>query len=113
MKVPFLLVAVAVAFGCSTPQEDRIAREAHLQKKYASYSTAELKLRRNQIVAMLGATKKDIDIKIGPPLAMALMDDSGKVQDLLEEKNAIERELLRRWNGGDTDAKLDIFSREL
>lgn len=59
---------------------------------------------------MLGRGGESIDIKFGSPLAMAMMDDDGRVEDLYNEKNEIERELLRRWKGGEETARLKIFA---
>jgi hypothetical protein len=92
------LLLVLFLFGCATTPE----------KKYTKTSTAELKLRHTQCVEFLTAEKKNIDIKFGPPLAMAMMGDGGR-GDRIKEKEEIEHELLRRYQAGDKDAYLPIF----
>jgi hypothetical protein len=108
-----LTIACTAIVGCShiAPGTQHSIQTKLGQRKYASQSTDELKLRRNQIIEMLGAGRKEIDIKIGSPLAMAMMDDDGKIEDLFKEKNEIERELLRRWKAGDEGAKVETFSQ--
>jgi hypothetical protein len=97
MKIIRVLVLMMVV-GCATTPE----------QKYVNTTTAELKLRHTQCVQFLVAEKKEIDIKFGPPLAMAMMGDGGR-GDRIKEKEEIEKELLRRYQSGDKSAFLPIF----
>jgi hypothetical protein len=79
----FLLAAVFV-FGCATQP---------LQQKYASYSTGQLQLKRQQLAEQI----PDIDIHFG------IWGGSGGIR---KEKEEIEMELLRRFEAGDQAAEL-------
>lgn len=92
MKPALVIVCAIFLVGCAT-----------LSKQ----STSELKLRHAQLEQYLASEKKGFEFKFGPPLAMAIMGDER--QDRIEEKESIERELLRRWKHGDKDAHLPIF----
>lgn len=75
--------------------------------KFSKRSTADLKLRHAQIIEALGMDANRIDVKIGHPFFMG----SGDRKDRIEEKENIERELLRRYEAGDKGAHLPIFDR--
>jgi hypothetical protein len=98
--------------GCShiAPGTQHTIQTKLGQRKYASYPTDELKLRRAQLIEMVGTSGGKIEFKSGSPLAMPMMDDDGRVEDLYKEKNEIERELLRRWKAGDEEARLGAFA---
>lgn len=98
MKILLGLMFCIVFAGCATPE-----------KKYAHVSTPELQLRRQQCVDFIAAKSNRTEFKFGPPLAMAMMGDGG-LQDRIEEKEKIERELLRRYRAGDAEAFLPIFN---
>ncbi len=65
---------------------------ASIDTKVARLSTSELELRRQQIQYRLGATAGQWSYGWGP----GSHDVIGERNDLLKEKEAIERELLRR-----------------
>lgn len=93
MKAFILLLAVLLV-GCSS-----------IEKKIAQTSTPELKLRHQQLASSLGYDKNQPDIDFLKPVWMRGPSKSERI----EEKEAIERELLRRYSAGDSNAKLDIF----
>ena len=65
---------------------------ASIDSKVAKLSTSELELRRQQIQYRLGATAGQWSFGRG----LGSHDVIGERNDLLKEKEAIERELLRR-----------------
>jgi hypothetical protein len=65
---------------------------ASIDSKVARMSTSDLKLRRQQIEYRLAATAGQWSFGRG----LGSHDVIGERNDLLEEKEAIERELLRR-----------------
>ena len=95
MKRFFPLIVGAMLFcGCATTN-------------YTKTSTAELKLRHTQCVEYLTAEKKQWELKFGSPLQMAMMGDPRR--DRIEEKERVEKELLKRWKAGDKEAYLPVF----
>lgn len=97
-----------LAIGCGTPsasQDERAIVKA--QSKYTNTPTLELQLRREQLIDQIAviSSKKDPAIP-GGIATMAFLDNRGRIDDLFREKNAVERELLRRWQAGDKAAKL-------
>lgn len=109
--IVFTILSAGLA-GCShiAPGTQHSIQAKVGQRKYASYLTEELKLRRNQLAEMLGTGGDSINIKVGSPLALAMSGDKGLREDWFKEKNEIERELLRRWKAGDESAALPSFS---
>jgi hypothetical protein len=76
---------------------------ASTNKRIHSMSTAELKLRRTQLVE-----------EIAQPMGWRFSGFRPGTEDhesQLKEKQKIEFELLRRWQMGDKDAYLRQFSR--
>lgn len=93
MNLLSVLVLSVVLCGCASTDGKRDTR-----------STSELHLRRNQIVQALGEESK-IEIDFLKPIWMR-----GPTRaDRIEEKEEIERELLRRWKNGDKEAYLPLF----
>ena len=92
MRSIALLLALVLVIGCASDQ-----------KKASRMSTAELKLRRQQLVE-----------QISQPVGFRLSGFHPGTEDhdsQMHEKNAIEFELLRRWKSGDREAYLPQFSR--
>ncbi len=82
-------------FGCATTP----------QKKYASVSTAELKLRHTQLAQALTGETGQPDIEWIKPIWAR----GPSRADRINEKETIEFELLRRWKAGDQEAFLPAF----
>ena len=110
-KIIALSFICSALLGCShiAPGTQHTIKSKLSQRKFASQSTDELQLRRNQLIQMLGAGGEKIDIAFGSPIALAMMDDDGRVEENYKEKNEIERELLRRWKAGDEAARIEGF----
>lgn len=94
MKTIIGILLIACCFGCAT---------SRMQKA----STDDLKLRHAQLVESLSGSQ--FNMRFGPPIMMAFAGDGGR-QDRINEKERIERELLRRYKSGDQRAYLAMFS---
>ena len=94
MKTVWISLCLFLLVGC-----------ASAEKKYATTRTAELKLRHAQILESLGYDQNQPDIDFLKPVWMR----GPSRPQRLEEKETIERELLRRWQAGDNEAFLPIF----
>lgn len=95
MRLIPLLLFVALAFaGCVTAKVERVARRS---------STPDLKLRHAQLEQETGRAY----FQFG---GMGWGGMSNHDYDT-EEKHAIERELLKRYQAGDKGAYLPIFGR--
>jgi hypothetical protein len=77
-------------------------------REFLRQSTQDLKLRHAQIAQSLGYDKDQPDIDFIKPIWMRGPSKSERI----EEKEKIERELLRRWQSGDQGAYLPIFGRQ-
>jgi hypothetical protein len=92
MKIAAFGLVLLLAVGCASEQ-----------KKTAGKSTAELKLRRQQLTE-----------EIAQPQGWrfsGFRPGSEGHEDQIKEKEKIEFELLRRWKAGDREAYLPQFSR--
>ena len=93
--------------------EQRHAAEEHrhaeedLRHKFARYSTAELKLMDTRYKELRQSSGRDVNVTVSP-MARKIWGDSDK--DNVERVLEIERELLRRWKAGDTEAYLPEFA---
>jgi outer membrane biogenesis lipoprotein LolB len=88
----FALLSILLLYGCASDQ-----------KKFASVPTAELKLRRQQLIE-----------EIAQPQEWRFTGFRKGTQgheDQIEEKEKIEMELLHRCQAGDKAACLPQFSR--
>lgn len=85
-----LVSVIACATGC-----------ASVESKNRKKPTSELLLRHRQLTDYLNNEKKDWEIQVGHPL---FMGDGGR-KDRIKEREAIEVELLRRYEAGDQLAK--------
>ena len=95
----FLLILLC---GCAT----KMAENLH------SLNTAELQLRRNQLIELL-APSNDVTIQVSSKDAGQEWGEAfqrRKRNKLFQEKSRIERELLQRYQAGDAGAYLRIFS---
>lgn len=100
------LVAVSLAVtcicGCSTVEKERQAAafEAVAPAHVAKASTPELTLRRAQIEQMLLEIQREVEMKAGLVMGVAIHDDRAKLEELFREARQIDRELTRRSNSG-------------
>jgi hypothetical protein len=96
MKRFLLLIPLLFVASCSTTPPPSLS----------SLSTAELHLERSQLSTELGngkfryATTSDPNAQLGV---------GWRLRSLTEKKNAVERELLRRYQAGDESAYLPSF----
>ena len=83
-------------------EEERRHAGEDLRRKFARFSTAELKLMDTRYRELKEASGRDLNVRLN---ARALNSDVKNVERILE----IERELLRRWKAGDNEAYLPEF----
>lgn len=79
----------------------------------ASASTPALTARRAEIHGLILAIQRDVEMKAGLHMGVAIHDDRSKLTELYMEARQIDRELLRRWQAGDTAARADAVQAEL
>ena len=51
--------------------------------------------------------QRQVEMKAGLPMGVAIHDDRAKLAGLYKEARQIDRELLRRYNGGDDAARVE------
>jgi hypothetical protein len=91
-----LVVTINTIMGCAiieTPIQNAVLRRK---------STPELKLRHNQLAQRLGDNR--LEVSVGP-----FGGGTKGHEDEWNEKERIERELLKRYQAGDKEAFLPIF----
>jgi hypothetical protein len=115
MKTVCLILLLGLAACGGLDPVSRVTdSQAMLKMRFSNKTTDELKLRRGQIIEMLGLASTSVNpgsnnVTVGVNVGNSGGIDRGKAQELFEEKADIERELLRRWKAGDKAAHLNIF----
>ena len=82
---------------------ERRGAEEGLRRQFARYSTGELKLMDARYKDLRVGSGRDLNVKVNALGSSNL--DNKNIERLLE----IERELLRRWKAGDSEAYLPDF----
>lgn len=109
--LPAVAVVFAVTFfcGCSTVETsdaetlsrgDSRSVEIIPAAKIAGTSTPELTVRRAQLHQMISEIQRDVEMKAGLHMGVAIHDDRSKLTELYLEARQIDRELLRRAQSG-------------
>jgi hypothetical protein len=119
------LLAVAVTLtvtffcGCSTVETAESPAKAGRRPievlpaaQVAAASTAELMSRRTQLHQMILEIQRDVEMKAGLHMGVPIHDDRAKLNELYLEARQIDRELLRRWQGGDGAARVETVKAE-
>ena len=109
-RLPAIPVFTAIAFfaaifwcGCSTLESDEELR-ANFEvppEKIAIASTAELRARRELVSEMIVAIEREVEMKAGLHMGVAIHDDRSKLTELYQEARQIDREILRRTQTAD------------
>jgi hypothetical protein len=90
--------------------EQRRNAERDLRRKFARYSTGELKLMHARYKELSQSTSRDFNVTVNRSHLVSEADSDLKdLKRLLEIETEIERELLRRWKAGDAEAFLPEF----
>jgi hypothetical protein len=102
------LMAAGVISGCeSTGREVEISPREVGNGKLTGVPTAELKVRRTAVLKRFAEIQREVDLKAGLPMGVAIKDERAHLGDLYREAHEIERELLRRWTRGDPDVTME------
>ena len=70
-------------------------------------STVELKTRRAEVLKQYAEIQRDVELKAGLPMGVAIKDDRALLGELYREAHEIERELLRRFSLGDPEVTIE------
>jgi len=90
--------------------DERRHAEDDLRHKFARYTTGELKLMDTRYKELRQSSGRDLDVTLNP-MARKIWGNSDT--DNAEKIIEIERELLRRWKAGDTEAHLAEFDDKM
>jgi len=104
-----VLSTVTLLCGCVTldPEPTATLRDTELPSHIVAASTAELTTRRAQIDKMIFGIEREVEMKAGLHMGVAIHDDRSQLNELYLEARHIDRELLRRWNSGDGAARME------
>ena len=67
----------------------------------------ELSMRRTQVYNTILEIQRQVEMKAGLHMGVAIHDDRAKLAELYQEARLLDRELLRRYNGGDGAARVE------
>ena len=84
--------------------EQRRRSDDDLRRKFARYSSAELKLMDARYRDLQTSSGRDLNVRVNS--LVPANSDSKNIERVLQ----IERELLRRWKAGDSEAYLPDFA---
>jgi hypothetical protein len=100
---------VTLLCGCATVDTGPTATlpETDPPPHIVSASTAELTTRRTQIDRIVFGIEREVEMKAGLHMGVAIHDDRSQLNELYVEARHIDRELRRRWNSGDGAARME------
>jgi len=104
-----VLSTVTLLCGCATVDSGAATtlRESDPPPHILAASTSELTTRRAQIDQLVFGIQREVEMKAGLHMGVAIHDDRSQLDELYREARQIDRELLRRWNSGDGAAKME------
>ena len=110
-RLPAVAVSLAVTLFCGCATVEQGERAAELSAPPPAYiveaSTVELSLRRTLVYDTILEIQREVEMKAGLPMGVAIHDDRAKLAGLYKEARLIDRELLRRYNSGDGSARVE------
>lgn len=94
--------------GCESTDAEagNIAMERE-ENPLVDLSTIQLKARRAEILKRYGEIQREVELKAGLPMGVAIKDDRALLGELYREAHEIERELMRRFSRGDPDVTME------
>ena len=94
----FLAIFAASLFaGCmSNSQLGRNAATSINEESLAILNTAELEARHAALKAQIVTIEREVEMKAGLHMGIAISDERGRLSELYREAKIIEQELLRR-----------------
>jgi hypothetical protein len=73
---------------------------------WTGVTTAELQARRTVVLKRYAEIQRDVELKSGLPMGLAIKDERALLGELYREAHEIDRELVRRWSRGDPDVSI-------
>jgi hypothetical protein len=111
-----LLLAMGLAMaagvcGCESTEgrSGAVANEV-VETRLAELSTGELKARRSDVLKRYGEIQRDVELKAGLPMGVAIKDDRALLGELYREAHEIDHELQRRFTRGDPEVTMEMVS---
>ena len=103
-----ILAASGVLCGCESTEDHSgtFAKEVGA-RNMTEVSTTELKRRRAEVLRQYADIQRDVELKAGLPMGVAIKDDRALLGELYREAHEIERELLRRFSRGDPEVTVE------
>jgi hypothetical protein len=103
-------LAVAAGFcGCEST-EGRLGEvdKTLVDTRLAEFTTPELKTRRAEVLKRYAEIQRDVEMKSGLPMGVAIKDDRALLGELYREAHEIDRELQRRFSRGDPEVTMEM-----
>jgi len=103
------LAAVAGVCGCeSTEGRSGTVTNPVGETRLVELSTSDLKARRAEVLKRYAEIQRDVELKAGLPMGVAIKDDRALLGELYREAHEIERELQRRFTRGDPEVTMEM-----
>jgi hypothetical protein len=109
-RLPAVAVCLAVTLfcGCASVEQERLAETSGpVPAHIVGASTVELSMRRTQVYDTILEIQRQVEMKAGLHMGVAIHDDRAKLAGLYKEARLLDRELLRRYNSGDGAARVE------
>jgi hypothetical protein len=109
-------LAAAVGFcGCESTDGHSTsgataAPNAAAESRLLDVPTADLKARRMEVFKHYAQIQRDVELKAGLPMGVAIKDDRALLGELYREAHEIDRELRRRFTLGDPEVTMELVS---
>ena len=100
-------LGVGVLSGCeSTDAKVEISPKEVGVGNFSGITTAELQARRAMVLRQYAEIQRDVELKSGLPMGVAMKDERAILGELYREAHEIDRELVQRWSRGDPDVTI-------
>ena len=100
-------LGVVVLSGCeSTEAKVEISPREVGVGNFAGLTTSELQARRAVVLTRYAEIQRDVELKSGLPMGVAMKDERALLGELYREAHEIDRELTRRWSRGDPEVTI-------
>ena len=101
-----------IAMTCHTDNSDAEKAYLHFVEHIEPASTPQLMTRRSQLHEQIAEIQREVEMKAGLHMGVAIHDDRSKLNELYLEARQIVRELVRRFQNGDGAVKFDTVRAE-
>ena len=103
-----LVVAVGIC-GCESTEGRSGAVTKNVgETQFSELSTSDLKARRVEVLKRYTEIQRDVELKAGLPMGVAIKDDRALLGELYREAHEIDRELQRRFSRGDPEVTMEM-----